>query len=188
MLKESRMWILLAPKAWIRSTRGRPRGHPLAGLQGPNRTSGLGAVLPLQAAERQGQIREQEEPRVFPRSDPSPGPRRAARCGTTTRHPVLGARAAPPASLLIVSFPGVLTAAALPPPLSPHPPQGSGTFPLLNHHHPALSQGSGQGWGLPQPDPVRLTPSQPPLPLDSRAERKTFLSLPAEVAGRGVRY
>ena len=122
------------------------------------------------------------------RPAPSPGPRGAARCGTTTRHPGLGARAAPPASLLITSFPGVLTAAALPPPLSPHPPQGSGTFPLLNHHHPAFSQGSGQGWGLPQPDPFRLTPSQPRLPLDSRAERKAFLSLPAEAAGRGVRY
>lgn len=94
---------------------GAPTSLPIACLQGPSRTLGLGAVLPLRAAARQAELGEQEEPHVFPRPAPSPEPRGAARCGTTTRHPVFGARAAPPASLLIMSFPGVLTAAALPP-------------------------------------------------------------------------
>lgn len=148
---------------------------------GPKPDLGLGAVLPLPAAARQAELGEQEEPHVCPRPAPSPEPRGAARCGTTTRHPVFGARAAPPASLLIMSFPGVLTAAALPP-VSP-PSLGVWDLPTAESPPPALSQGPGQGWGLPQPDPFRLTPSQPRLPPDPRAERKAVLSLPAEVGG-----
>uniref|UniRef100_A0A287B510 Rho-related GTP-binding protein RhoG n=1 Tax=Sus scrofa TaxID=9823 RepID=A0A287B510_PIG len=67
----------------------------------------------------------------------------------------------------------------LPFPPSPHPSQGSGAFPLLNHRHPALPRDLGQGWGLSQADPFWPTPSPghhsiPGLDGRHQASRRRF--------------
>lgn len=135
-----------------------PTSPPTRRSPEPRQDSGLGAALLSQAVERPSEKRVRGEPHVLapPRPLPRAQARGAAGCGTTTRHPVFGARGSACASADLV-FPRVLTPALLPPVSAPFP--GVWGLPTAESPPPRTPPGLGAEVGTAPPDLFWPTPS-----------------------------